>query len=223
MRLPRLFALLSISGVVACGTQAPPKPVAAAPSASVSVAPPPPPPKCEALEEKCLGASGKRVRVVLARLTIEPPAGWTYALEADQTVAMAGDARLAVTVYDGVGDEKKDAKARDAALNQLYTRLSVKPPKKSMPWRDKPAQTSVAGKLSIAMWQLNGASVDKNGGPVLVAHAKLATGGGIVAIGFVPDDDKANADVAILTALESLRDEASSMPGKPAASGARAP
>lgn len=228
--------------VCACGGKTPPPaPAPAAPSASVVVAktPPPPPPKCESLDEKCVGVTGKRARIVLSRLSFEPPPGWAFAQEAEQTIATSGAARVALAVYDlpaNEKDEKAAAKLRDAALAKLLQRLGVTPPaKKAMPWSAKPDKTSDAGGLKISLWQIDGASADKLHGPMVLAHAKLAITGaggvsgvaGVIAVGFVPDDDKASSDGAILTAIDSLRDvpdTAEASPAKPAkASGGAAP
>lgn len=225
-----LGALVAL--VCSCGSKPPPPaPAPAAPSASVVVAPPPPPPpRCESLDEKCVGATGKRARIVLSRLSFEPPPGWAFAQEVDQTIATAGAARVALAVYDlpaNEKDEKATAKNRDAALVKLLQRLGVTPPaKKAMPWSAKPDKTSDAGGLKITLWQIDGASADKLHGPMVLAHAKLPITGvaGVIAVGFVPDDDKAGSDGAILTAIDSLRDVPDAAGAKPAkASGGAAP
>jgi hypothetical protein len=218
-----LVALVAL--VCSCGSK-PPPPASTPPSPSASVAvappPPPPPPKCESLDEKCVGATGKRARVVLSRLSFEPPPGWAFAQESELTIASSGAARLALAVYDAAPnekDEKATAKNRDAVLAKLLQRLSVTPPaKKAMPWSAKPDKTTVAGALKISLWQLDGASADKLHGPIVLAHAKMTGPGGVagvIAVGFVPDDDKAGSDGAILSAIDSLHDEPAVADAKP--------
>lgn len=207
------FPLVALA--CACGSK--PQPAASAPpapSASVAVAPPLPPPKCESLDEKCVGVTGERARVVLSRLSFQPPPGWAFAQEPEQTIATSGAARVAIAVYDAAPnekDEKAAAKNREAALAKLFQRLSVTPPaKKAMPWSAKPDKTTVAGALKISLWQIDGASADKLHAPIVLAHAKIvgAPGvAGVIAVGFVPDDDKGGSDGAILSAIDSLRDE----------------
>ncbi len=208
--------------VCACGSKPAPAPPPPAPAASVVAStPPPPPPKCESLDEKCPAKPGTRARIVLSRLSFEPPPGWVFAQEAEQTIATSGDARMALAVYDAAPnekDEKATAKNRDAALARLLQRLTVTPPaKKAMPWSAKPDKTTVSGALKITLWQIDGASADKVHGPIVLAHARLNGAGavaGVIAVGFVPDDDKAGSDGAILTAIDSLRDEPAEAGGK---------
>ena len=229
MRPTLLFALPLVTLWLACSSK--PRPAApggSAPAASASevVSAPPPPAKCESLDEKCVGEAGKRARVVLRRLTFVPPPAWSYAQEDDQTIAMSGGARMAIGIYDSPDekDPRKVAKARDAALQQLLQRLSLTAPKKPMPWGRKADRISKEGGLEISMWQIDGASLDKSHGPLLLAHARLPGAGGLVVIAFVPDDDKANSDEAILAAIASIQfapDNGEPKPAAPPPAGAK--
>ncbi len=223
MRRTLFLALPLVTLWLACSSK--PRPAASAgsvPAASASevASAPPPPAKCESLDDKCVGEAGKRARVVLRRLTFAPPPGWSYAQEDDQTIAMSGGARMALGIYDSPGDKdpRKIVKARDATLKQLLQRLSLTAPKKPMPWGRKADKVSKEGGLEISMWQIDGASLDKSHGPLLLAHARLPGAGGFVAIAFVPDDDKANSDEAILAAIASIQFASENGEPKPAAS-----
>lgn len=207
----RRWSGLAAAAAIALGAcaKAPPPP-AKAPVVEAPPPAPPPPPPCEALDEACEGDGAKRARVAGTELLLTPPRGWVYAQEPEAFVATASAAALAAAGYDvpeagpkkGAA-EKAATKAREVAFAALAKRLELtwkRPP--SFP--KKPQKTlTVAGK-EVHLFQFDGATRGGKKGPVLAFQAKLDATHAVVGAGFVAEDDDANADQAILGAVESL-------------------
>lgn len=200
MKRGRLAALLVLFAF-AC-QKPPPKPPPAPPPPPPE-APPPPPPKCESLDEKCVSTADTRVAIQETGWTIAPPAGWTYAHASDATMVVSEKSAIVIEAVP-VPNPKKPPRAQ--ALASVVEKLAVKFPKRKakldLPRRaDK---TTAIASLKVAFYQLDGAVRDAKKGPLLVFAANLPEGSLLVGAGFVPDDDKSNADAAILKAVESL-------------------
>jgi hypothetical protein len=201
-RARAIFATLLLAATVAC--QKPP-PRTPSPPPVADPEPPPPPPKCEAVDEGCKAEATTRARIPGATLTIVPPTGWTYAQEAQVTVALSKSSALAL---HAVPDAKPKAAPSPETLALLLDRLGVRFPKRKgrIVWPKRKAdQVLKVKELSVALFQLDGAERDGHKGPVLLFSAR---GGGaeplLVGAGFVPEDDDSKADTAILSSIESL-------------------
>ena len=73
-----------------------------------------------------------------------------------------------------------------------------------MHWK-KPDDTKTIGPLKLGLWQLDEAGVrGAKKGPLLVVAGPTSDSKGVVGVGFVPDDDKSSADMAIMKSIESL-------------------
>ncbi len=191
---------------------APPPPVAEAPPPP----PPPPPPKCEALGEGCTGQAGTVARIRKSGLGVAIPLGWTYAQQDDATVVTTGNAAFAITTYDAA-DAKTASANRDAAFDSLVKLLTATAPKHKVTWAHA-AKKSKVGDLEMSLWQTdNVARADKKG-PVLVFGAPLPDKSFLLGAGFVSDDDKSDADKAILAAIESIAPAPPPAPATPATS-----
>jgi hypothetical protein len=210
-RLPNLpasalgLAVLCLSLGVACHPKPPPPPPA--PPAPVAEAPPPPPPppppKCEAMSEGCTGQAGTVGRIRTSGFGVAIPLGWTYAQQDDATVVTSSGAAFAVTTYDGGADAKAAAANRDAAFDALVKLLTMASPKHKVAWAHA-AKKSKVGDLDMSLWQAdNVARADKKG-PVRVFGAQLPDKSFLLGAGFVSDDDKSDADKAILAAIDSI-------------------
>lgn len=101
----------------------PPAPCPAAPAPPPPPpSPPPPPPKCEALEEKCEASADTRLAIGDNRASLQPPAGWTYAKEAQQSVAVSPDGAAWLAYAEAASEERQ---AVLASVEQLIARLKV--------------------------------------------------------------------------------------------------
>ncbi len=145
-----------------------------------------------------------RARIAKGDWTVRAPKGWKYAEGADFTVAAAERAMFAMTTFDEPEKKKQDAK-RDAALGEVMEKLAVTfPKKKKVVFPRKVDKTLVVGELKVGLVQLDGAKSQKKRGPVLAFSARLPDGKVLLGAAFVPDDDKSNADAAILASIESI-------------------
>ena len=125
---------------------APPPPPPAPPPA-----PPPPPPKCEALEEKCEAQADTRVTIGTKGASFVPPAGWTYAKVAAQSLAVPPDGGAVIIFTDASG--KKPEQLWES-LSWLLLRLDVTGvDKKAIDWA-KPHAKWQAGTLPVNVWQV---------------------------------------------------------------------
>jgi hypothetical protein len=203
------IALASAALVLGCGSKKPPKPpeptIAEPPPELAERAPPPKKKKCEALDEGCKALAGVKARVAHAAFTIEPAQGWTYAQLPAATVAQASESGpcLVVVALEGV-DPKKDAQAREAALDAAAKEAGVALPKKKVGWK-KPDDKKDAHGLKVRLWQLDGATRGEKKGPLLVFDATSADGKpALLGVGFVPSDDSSAADEAIMSSIMSI-------------------
>jgi hypothetical protein len=201
-RLPKIFALTMLAVLVAGCPKPPPPPPP--PQAE----PPPPPPKCESLGEKCAAKPDTKAKITSSNLVFTPAAGWVYAMQSSATIAQASETGPGIVMmgYEGdAKDHKKDTAARDAAMTELVKQLGLAPLKRKVNWK-KPDDTKTIGTLKIGLWQLEEAGQrGTKKGPLLVVAGSTGDGNkGVIGIGFVPDDDKSQADVAIMKSIESL-------------------
>jgi hypothetical protein len=208
--------LISTSFCLGCASKPPPPP----PKAPVVVAPkpkpkpiveapkpPPPPPPCEAITEKCAAEKTTMARIAhTTELVFTPPQGWIYAQEPDASVAQVSDdgPGFAIAAIDIVAkDAAKATAARDAAVASLGKRLGVTLPKQKINWKKADKTIDVAGH-PFALHQIEGAMRAGKKGPLLVFTSTLGDTSAIVGAGFVDDDDKTDADVAILESMKSI-------------------
>ncbi len=199
-------ASLAIAGLaVACSSTPPPQPPEPEPPPPPKAEVKPPPPKCESLDEKCEGGSGKKAKVVGVPFTFEPASGWTYAQEEKVSIAVSGEGGPALVVLShDAGDSKTEGANRDAALEELVKRLELTlPGKKKVGWK-KPAEVKNVGDLKVSLYQIEGAKRGDKKGPLLVFAAPLPEKKAMLGVGFVPEDDQTSADAAILQSIESL-------------------
>jgi hypothetical protein len=165
--------------------------------------PPPPPPKCEALGEACTGQAGTVARIRKSGFGVAIPLGWTYAQQDDATVVTTSNAAFAVTTYDAGADAKAASANRDAAFDALVKLLTVTTPKHKVTWGHA-AKKSKVGDLEMSLWQTDNVTRADKKGPVLVFGAQLPDKSFLLGAGFVSDDDKSDADKAILGAIDSI-------------------
>lgn len=201
-RLPRLFALI----LLAAASTGCPKPPPPPPQPVVEA--PPPPPKCESLGEKCEAKSDSKAKITSSELQFTPATGWIYAQQSSATIAQSSETGPAIAMMGYEGDPKdlkKDAAARDGAFSELVKQLGLSPLKRKVNWK-KPDDTKTIGTMKIGLWQLEEAGVrGTKKGPLLVVAGPTGSGSkGIIGVGFVPEDDKSQADVAIMKSIESL-------------------
>lgn len=202
LRLPKLLAL-TLLAAAAAGCPKPPPPPPPPP-----VEAPPPPPKCESLGEKCASKAGTKAKITSSEMAFAPAVGWFYAMQSSATITQASESgpALAMMGYEGdAKDAKKDAAARDAAMTELVKQLGLTPLKRKVSWK-KPDDTKTIGALKLGLWQLEEAGQrGAKKGPLLVIAGPTGEGNkGVIGIGFVPDDDKSQADVAIMKSIESI-------------------
>lgn len=168
---------------------------------------PPPPPKCESLGEKCAAKSDTKAKITNSGLVFTPAAGWVYAQQSSATIAQSSETGPAIAMVGidvDAKDSKKDHAAKDAAMAELVKQLGLGPLKRKVNWR-KPDDTKTIGSMKIGLWQLEEAGIrGTKRGPLLVVAGPVGDGRGVLGVGFVPDDDKSQADVAIMKSLESL-------------------
>jgi hypothetical protein len=157
MRREVALALCVVSLGVTCRppppAPPPPPPVVAPPPAPTPAPPPPPPPppKCEALEEKCEAQPDTRVSIGTKGASFAPPAGWTYAKVAAQSLAVSPEGGAVIIFTDASG--KKPEQLWES-LGWLLQRLEVTGvEKKALDWA-KPQAKWQAGALPVNVWQV---------------------------------------------------------------------
>jgi len=199
--MKNLIALLGVV-VLSAGCHHPPPPVPPPPPPVVVVPPPPPPPpppKCEAMSEGCTGQNGTVARVKRSGFSIGVPNGWAYAQTEDATVMASNDAMLVIATFDLVASEAN----REGAFAALVNLLGVSPPKHKVTWAT-PAKKARVGGLEVSFWQADDVTKGLKKGPVLLFGAELPDKSWLLGAGFVPYDDKSDADKAILSSIESI-------------------
>jgi len=217
--MSRITASLAAFGfvlVLGCGSKPPPapppKPVVEAPKPKPKPVvekpkPPPPPPPCEAVAEKCTAEKTTVARIAhTTELVFTPPLGWIYAQEPDASVAEVSDEGpgFAIAAIEVVAkDAAKTNTARDAAVGSLAKRLGITLPKQKINWKKADKTVDVDGH-PFALHQIEGAMRAGKKGPLLVFTTTLGDTSAIVGAGFVDDDDKTDADVAILDSMKTI-------------------
>jgi hypothetical protein len=204
-RIPKLLALALLAAVSAGCPKPPPPP----PPPQVEA---PPPPKCESLGEKCEAKSDTRARITNSSMIFAPAIGWVFAQQSSATIAQSSETGPAIAMmgYEGdAKDLKKDSAARDAAFSELVKQLGLTPHKPKAAWKvnwKKPDEPKNIGALKLGLWQLEEPGMrGTKKGPLLVVAGPVGDGAkGVIGIGFVPEDDKSQADVAIMKSIESL-------------------
>jgi hypothetical protein len=196
-----LALALLVAASVGCAKPPPPEPPPEAPP------PPPPPPKCESFSEKCQSKPDTRAKITSSDLVFTPAPGWVYAQQSSSTLAQSSETGPGIA-FLGIDFDAKDAKkelaSKDAAVTELSKQLGLTPLKRKVSWK-KPDDNKTIGGMKVQLWQLEEAGVrGLRKGPLLVVAATAADGKAVVGLGFVPDDDKTAADVAIMKSIESL-------------------
>jgi len=202
-RLPKLFALTMLA-LLAAGCPKPPPP----PPPPQPVEAPPPPPKCESLGEKCAAKASTKAKITSSDLVFTPATGWFYAQQSSATISQSSETGpgLALMGYEGdAKDHKKEFAARDAAMAELIKQLGLTPLKRKVNWK-KPDDTKTIGAMKLGLWQLEEAGQrGAKKGPLLLLAGPIGEGNkGVIGVGFVPEDDKSQADIAIMKSVESL-------------------
>lgn len=226
-----LLGLAALVGLVgACASAPPPAPPPRPPPAPVVAPPPKPPPvvekpppkKCVALAEECIADKWTLARIAHAPLVFTPADGWAYAEEADATVMENGEGgpTLALAGYE-IADPKAAPAARDAALLALLARLSITPPKDKISWGTPLSKGSTAADVHVVLYQVEGAQRAGKKGPLLVMTSSQSTSLAVLGVGFVANDDKTNADDAILQSIGSLAPRPASMDAAPDATSSK--
>ncbi len=218
---------LLVTLAIACHPKPPPPPPEPAPVAEAPPPPPPPPPpKCEAMSEACTGQAGTIARIRKSGFGIAVPQGWTYAQQDDATLVTTDSAEFAATTYDAGADTKTTNANRDAAFDALVKLLAVTPPKHKVAWGHA-AKKSKVGALEMSLWQADDVIRTDKKGSVLVFGAPLPDKSLLLGVGFVSNDDKTDADKAILAAIDSIAPSAAapaeSLAPAPSASASSAP
>jgi hypothetical protein len=144
-----------------------------------------------------------RARIGSAAWEFAPPEGWTYAQGDDVTTASVASASLGVAARDGTS-VKTERAVREEAVRKIADRLGVTLPRKRELLRRKPDRKQKMGELEVELYQIDGGAREGKKGPVLVFAAKVGDGKVLLGVGFVSDDDKDNADSAILKAIGSI-------------------
>lgn len=142
-------------------------------------------------------------RIRQSGFSVVIPDGWTYAQQEDATVATHDDAIVAMTTFGGWPDAKTTEANREHAFDALVNLLGVTSPKHRVVWT-RPLQKRKTGSLELSLWQADDVTKAMKKGPVLVFGAELPDHTWILGAGFVPDDDKTDADKTIVGSVESI-------------------
>jgi hypothetical protein len=125
------------------------------------------------------------------------------------TIAQTSDSgsALAVTgVEVDSKDAKKDASFKDAGLTELAKQLGLTALKLKLNWK-RPDEPKAVGDMKLGLYYSQLKGVGQRGakkGRLLVIAGPTTGNQGLVGLGFVPDDDKSDADEAIMKSIESL-------------------
>ncbi len=151
------------------------------------------------MSEGCTGQNGTFARVKRSGFGLGVPNGWMYAQTDDATIMTSNDAELVVATFDLVSTEA----SREGAFAALVNLLGVSPPKHRVSWAT-PAKKARVGGLEVWFWQADDVTKGLKKGPVLIFGTELPTRSWLLGAGFVPSDDRSDADKAILGAIESI-------------------
>jgi hypothetical protein len=108
-----------------------------------------------------------------------------------------------MTTFGGWPDPKTVESNRQHAFEGLVNVLGVSPPRNPVAWA-KPSQKRKTAALEMSLWQADNVTKGMKKGPVLVFGTELPDHSWILGAGFVPDDDKTDADKTIVGAIESI-------------------
>jgi len=200
-------------GGAACGSPPPPEPPKLAPKPKPKPKPPPPP-KCESLDEGCRAETETQAMIATSSYAFHPPDTWTYAQQARATVAQVDDTGpvLALTVFTPEDDKKVVEKQQTDALERLAEAVGITLPKKAVAFGRPEQKEEVAG-LAMRYWQREKAERAEGAGSLLVLTAELEDRT-LLGLGYVPDDDKSEADRHIFEALQSIKKKGDDGEGK---------
>src|SRR6187455_2091015 len=173
--------------------------------------PPPPPPKCEALHEKCEASLETRLAIGDNKASFQPPVGWTYAKEPEQSLAVSpdGDAWLA---YTEVASE--DRQAVLARVEHLIARLNVTNVRTNF-LKDrlkKPQHKLQQGSVETKLWEVDKKSQfgteptinGTEGGTLLVAVVPLSPESVLVGTAFVTTPKGDSYAPIVMKSVQSL-------------------
>jgi hypothetical protein len=179
-----------------------PEPVVEAPKPPE---PPKPPPKCESLDEHCAATASTRARIGRSGLVLTPPEGWTYAQTEENCVASSKDAAAMAVATHATGKPQQLLANLHGTFDALLSAMGLAPVKPKPYWWLRPAdKVEKVGDLKVSLWQIDGGARGDKHGPLVLFSAPLPDGRAMLGAGFVPSDDKTNADQAILKAVESI-------------------
>lgn len=189
----------------------PPPPPAPCPAPAAPPPPPPPPPKCEALQEKCEASVDTQLAIGDNKAALQPPLGWTYAKEEQQSLAVSpdGDAWLA---YAEVASE--DRQVVLASVEHLIGRLNVTNVRINF-LKDrlkKPQHKLQHGGVETRLWEVDKKSQfgteptldGTKGGTLLVAVVPLATDSVLVGTAFVTTPKGDTYAPVVMKSVQSL-------------------
>ena len=111
----------------------------------------------------------------------------------------SGDAALVLSTFELVAAESN----REGAFFALINLLGVSPPKHKVAW-SKPMKKARVGALEVSFYQADDVTKGLKKGPVLLFGAELPDKRWLLGLGFVPDDDRSDADKAILASIEAI-------------------
>lgn len=141
-------------------------------------------------------------RVRHTGFSVAVPSGWAYAQQEDATVIAHDESIVAMTTFGGWPDGKTADVNRQHAFDALVNLLGVSPPRTPVAWAHPSAKRKTS--LDVSLWQADNVTKGMKKGPVLVFGAELPDHSWILGAGFVPADDKSDADKTIVGAIESI-------------------
>lgn len=200
------LGLLVLLGLVACQARTPTAQVVIPPS---SAAPEAPETSQEAKPSRARdGDTGARqAQIIGTALAFTPPARWPLRHLSGHTIVQASKTGAALALA-GVeflpGDAKEEEAAKDTMLAELARQLELGAIPRKMSWK-KPDDVRPAAGMRIRFWSIEEVvSRGTSKGPLLVLWTPTGEGKGLVGLAFVPEDDRSQADVAIMKAIESI-------------------
>src|SRR5688572_18041985 len=173
--------------------------------------PPPPPPKCEALHEKCEASVDTRLAIGDNKASLQPPLGWTYAKEQQQSVAVSPDGE-AWLAYTEVASE--DRQVVLASVEHLIARLNVTNVRINF-LKDrlkKPQHKLQHGGVETRLWEVDKKSQfgteptldGTKGGTLLVAVVPIAADSVLVGTAFVTTPKGDTYAPIVMKSVQSL-------------------
>lgn len=208
MRFTKMLVVASALAlcVGACGSPPPPEPPKPKPVTKKPKPKPPPPPKCESLEEDCRSEGDTMAKITISGYDFRPPEGWAYAQMKHATISQLSDDGpvLVLASFEPEKGKKAVGEQRKALLGALTELVSIELPKGKLKMEKGEQSDEVAG-LKMEYWQREKAKRGGQTGSLLVLSAPAGKRA-LFGFGFVPDDDKSEADRKILEALQSIQE-----------------